>query len=64
MAKGATSTRVGEKPAAATAEVRASTWSTLAATIMTDLSPDSVSPRTWRSQTISSIGKGTFCSIS
>ena len=63
-ASGATSTSSGVKPAAATASVIASICSIFAATIITDLSPFSVSPSTWRSQIISSIGNGTFCSTS
>ena len=60
----AESTSTGVKPTAETADVSASTWSVLAATIITDLSPFSVSPMTCRSQIISSIGKGIPCSIS
>ena len=64
MASGATSTISGENPADDTADVIASTWSTFAATTMTDLSPFGVSPRIALSQTISSMGNGMFCSIS
>ena len=61
---GETSTSSGAKPSDCTAVVIASIWSVLAATIITDLSPLGVSPRTCLSQIISSIGNGTFCSIS
>ena len=63
-ANGATPTTSGTNPADCSAPVMPSTWSILAATIITDLSPDSVSPRICLSQTISSIGKGMFCSTS
>ena len=61
---GATSTSSGVNPAPLTAAVISSTWSVLAATIITFFSPFSLSPRTCLSQIISSIGNGMFCSIS
>ena len=63
-AMGDTSTMAVFKPAAAIASVTARTPSSFAATIIAATSPSGAVPRNWWSQTISSIGNGTFCSTS
>ena len=64
IAIGETSTTRGLRPAPRTASVTARTASSFAATMIAAFSPSAVVPRNWWSLTISSIGNGTFCSIS